>query len=683
MNFIYPQFLWALLAIAVPIIIHLFNFRKFKKVHFSDISLLKQVELETSKKSNIKHLLILLARILAIVALVFAFAQPYWDKPGKNNAVGEKRVSVYVDNSLSMNNSWNEFTLLDNAKKQARLVAQSYSQSDKFQLITNEFKPIHQRFLTKEEFLNELDEIVISSKSRKLSQVEQKQVDFLKKDVSQNKFAVYISDFQKSTANLANLHLDSSIQLAFLPVVSNTSGNVSIDSIWFDSPVRMVNKKEQLFVKLVNTTNDDLQVKLELSLNGQVKGLLNSDVLMNSEKIVSLDYQVQNPGKVEGKLRISEYPDPAAVFDDSYYFSYLLKEESKVLVINESSENLNAEKGSVNQLFSNDAFFKVTNTLSSSINYALFSSSDLIILNEVNRYSSGFISQLLAYAEAGGTILYIPNSNPDLASNNELLIATSSARITRKDTANTQVSYLDFENPFFQDVFEKTPKNMDLPILSQQFVFDFRSPSARRSLIKTENGNHFLVENFIGKGKFYSLSVPLSPSFSNFTSHSLFVTTLLRIAESSGINQVVSVTTETDKLRIKEEGINTNNLRVKNQQGSIDFIPETESFGGEMAVLLNGKLIESGNYELVSEEKIVAAFGVNYQQEESDFEAYTTQELKKQISRNWVTVIDVSKSAKSSGSAELLDSSNKLWKWFVLLALLFLAIEILLIKFLK
>ena len=78
MNFLYPQFLWALLAIAIPIIIHLFNFKKFKKVYFSDLRLLKEVEMETSKKSNLKHLLILLSRILAIAALVFAFAQPFF-----------------------------------------------------------------------------------------------------------------------------------------------------------------------------------------------------------------------------------------------------------------------------------------------------------------------------------------------------------------------------------------------------------------------------------------------------------------------------------------------------------------------------------------------------------------------------------------------------------------------------
>jgi len=683
MNFIYPQFLWALLAIAVPIIIHLFNFRKFKKVYFSDVRMLRQVELETSKKSNIKHLLILLMRILAITALVLAFAQPLWKKEGQANSVGEKLVTVYVDNSLSMNNSWTEFTLLDHVKKQARTLAQSFAQSDKFQLITNEFDPVHQRFLTKEQFLTEVDEIEISSNTRRLDQIEQKQLDFLKKEYAQNKYAFYLSDFQRSTANLGQLEMDSTIQLTFVPILPESIGNVFIDSVWFDSPVRMVNKKEQLFVKLVNSTSDDLQVKLELSLNGQVKGLVNADVLMNSEKVVTLDYVIQNPGKVEGKLSVSEYPNPTAIFDDTYYFSYLLKEESKVLVINELPEYLAAKNGSINQLFSNDPFFKVTNVVSSSINYGLFAESDLIILNEVKQYTSGLISQLLTYCEAGGSILYIPSSQPDLTSNNELLLAGASGRITKKDTANTKISYLELENPFFKDVFQKTPKNMDLPVVLQSYVIRFSGKSSRQNLMKTQNGHPFLVESTIGKGKFFSLSVSLSPSFSTFTSHSLFVTTLLRIAESSGVNQEIALTTETGKLRIREEGISGENIRIVGRRQQLEFIPETELVGGELEVFLNGELSESGNYEVVSQEKVVAAFGVNYHRDESDFEGYTLEDLQPFAAQPWVKLLDVSALRNSGESSQFIDSSRKLWKWFVLLALVFLVCEILLIKILN
>ena len=246
MNFLYPQFLWALLAISIPIIIHLFNFKRFKKVYFSDLKLLKEVEMETSKKSNLKHLLILLARILAIAALVFAFAQPYFKKNEIGSSQGEKLVSVYFDNSFSMNNVAQEFTLLDKAKEQAENVANLYNQSDKFQLITNDFVLKHQRFVTRQEFIDLVQEVTTSSVTRKLTQVEQKQLDFLNKEGSQNKFGYYISDFQKSTSNLESLKQDSTLITNFVHLSPELTGNVFIDSVWFDSPIRVVKKKENI-----------------------------------------------------------------------------------------------------------------------------------------------------------------------------------------------------------------------------------------------------------------------------------------------------------------------------------------------------------------------------------------------------------------------------------------------------
>ena len=69
MKFLYPEFLWALSLIAIPIIIHLFNFRKFKKIYFSDISLLKEVKEETKSRSQLKHLSTL-SDYLSIITLL-------------------------------------------------------------------------------------------------------------------------------------------------------------------------------------------------------------------------------------------------------------------------------------------------------------------------------------------------------------------------------------------------------------------------------------------------------------------------------------------------------------------------------------------------------------------------------------------------------------------------------------
>ena len=74
--FLYPAFLWALMAISIPVIIHLFNFRRYKKVYFTNVKFLKELQHESKSKSRLKEILILIARCLAIASLVFAFSQP-------------------------------------------------------------------------------------------------------------------------------------------------------------------------------------------------------------------------------------------------------------------------------------------------------------------------------------------------------------------------------------------------------------------------------------------------------------------------------------------------------------------------------------------------------------------------------------------------------------------------------
>ena len=119
MKFLYPSFLFALFAIAIPILIHLFNFRRYKKLYFPNVRFLKEVQQQTQAKSKLKHLLVLAARILSIMFLVFAFAQPYLPVSDKKIDNSEKAISIYIDNSFSMEAINDNGLLLNGAKKKS------------------------------------------------------------------------------------------------------------------------------------------------------------------------------------------------------------------------------------------------------------------------------------------------------------------------------------------------------------------------------------------------------------------------------------------------------------------------------------------------------------------------------------------------------------------------------------
>ncbi|MEN8958392.1 MAG: BatA domain-containing protein [Flavobacteriales bacterium] len=679
-----PQFLWALLAIAIPVLIHLFNFKRFKKVYFSDLKLLKEVEMETSKKSNLKHLLILLSRILAIVALVFAFAQPYFNKNKVGSSQGEKLVSVYLDNSFSMSNVAQEFTLLDKAKEQAENIANLYKQSDKFQLITNDFELKHQRFVTRQEFVDLLQEVSPSSATRKLSQVEQKQIDFLNKEPSANKLGYYISDFQKSTADLDNLTQDSTLNTSFVHLSPELTGNVFIDSIWFDSPIRAVKKKENLSAKIVNNSEDDIQVKVELFLNGASEGFMNQDISANSSSEINLNYSINSPGIVNAKLLISEYPNPVSTFDDAFYFSYLLDKTAKVLVINENSSYLNNTSGNINQLFKNDGYFKVKNSSVGSIDYSEFGTSNVIIINGLNEMSSGLVSELMKYTEAGGTVVYFPGTKLNLASSNEFLLALEAGRFLKKDTTNTKVNFLDFQHPMFKDVFEKIPKNIDLPAVSNSYKLSISSRSRVEKLMKLQSGNDFLSKFNYKNGNLYVFAVPLDKEFSNLTGHSVFVTSLLRIVENSGSKQLLSQLISDETISLKDKGYNLESFKIKNKKQGIEFIPETQRNRGELKLFLSEEANQAGNYEIENDGKIIGCFGLNYSRLESYFESFSIEDLKSRLSNSTTSVIDASSNSTGNKDAtQLYEKETKWWKWFILLALIFIALEILIIKLMK
>ncbi|HCS21502.1 MAG TPA: hypothetical protein DIW47_13245, partial [Bacteroidetes bacterium] len=164
MKFLNPQFLWAFGVLAIPIIIHLFNFRRFKKVMFPNLRFLEEVQIQNKNKQQLKKWLVLAARLFALSFLVLAFAGPFI--PGKDDkaAAAGNLLSVYIDNSFSMNAEGTEGELLEVAKNRARNLVAAYGETDRFQLLSNDFEGRHQRAVSKETFLQWVDELGYSAR---------------------------------------------------------------------------------------------------------------------------------------------------------------------------------------------------------------------------------------------------------------------------------------------------------------------------------------------------------------------------------------------------------------------------------------------------------------------------------------------------------------------------------------
>jgi hypothetical protein len=186
MKFVYPEFLWSLLLLAIPIIIHLFNFRRYKTLYFSSLQFIKHVDQQTRSTQKLKHLLVLLSRIFALAALIVAFAQPYKPVSATNSTAGKPVLAIYIDNSFSMTAKGTEGELLSEAREVARKIIEKASLKTLILLHTNKMSGIEQHFISRAEALDRLDKITPIPLTRQIDDVIAWQRNFIEKESETN-----------------------------------------------------------------------------------------------------------------------------------------------------------------------------------------------------------------------------------------------------------------------------------------------------------------------------------------------------------------------------------------------------------------------------------------------------------------------------------------------------------------
>jgi len=671
MKFVYPEFLYALFAIAIPVIIHLFNFRKFKRVYFSNVSFLKEVKHETQSKSQLKHILVLISRILAITFLVFAFAQPFIpsnsSKSNTNNAVG-----IYIDNSFSMESVGENASLLDEAKLKAVEIVSSYKKTDHFIICDNTFSPESQRLLGSEDAIDKIEDIQITSQTRSMSSSVLRLKDVLTEQEKVNSFVYLISDFQKSTSDLDKFTKDSITPVFLLPVVANQVSNLFIDSCWFSSPTHIQFQQEELMVQINNNSNNDLEnIPLKLYVNNQLVSPASFSVKANEKTIVQFNFQNKTTGIQNGKIEIRDHP---VTMDDDFYFSYQISNNINVLEIKtkETGNELQA-------IYTTDSIFNFSSYDIAQLDYSLIKKSELVILNNLNEISSGLASSINSFVINGGSLVIIPSNQIDINSYREFLSLLTVDYYTKLDTSLNQIKSIAYQHQVYQNVFEGKPaENINLPKINQHYVLSGNSNSFKNNILTLKNGEPTLTEYKIEKGKVYLSSIS---NQTNFSKHALFVPTFYNIGllsqPSYPISYTIGENSSLDLDRVENESV----FHIKG--ANFDIIPKTQSTNFYTTVFLSNGINQSGNYSL-SSKNLEIGLAYNYNRIESDLTCNTQEELNEQITTLSINAQLLSADINSMGSTiNEINSGKKYWKLCIILALLFLAAEIALIKLLK
>jgi hypothetical protein len=679
MQFVYPEILFGLLALAIPIIVHLFNFRKFKRVVFSNVSFLKEVKQETQSKSRLKHLLILASRMLAIAAIVLAFAQPFIPVDDSDTSAGKKVVSLYIDNSFSMEAENEDGRLIDLARNQALEIVDAYQATDLFHVVTNDFEGRHQFLVNKDEVVELIDEIQISPTTRNISDVVARQLEALSQSDISAKTAYIISDLQKSTHDFETMNADTAVNFRLVPNVVVDQDNIFIDSVWFDSPVIRANATEQLRIRIGNTNSESIEnIPLKLTIDGSQKAVASFSIEPGQYTDTTLFFTISEPGFHKAEVQIQDHP---VTFDDSYYFSFEVAERINILEIGSGKTNF------VRKVFEDDPYFAFTQVSSLGVDYSDLPNHELIILNELPQISSGLASELSKLTQAGGHVLLIPGKDVDLSSYNAFLSLIDAPSMGGLMSGPRKVSEINLDHFLYKDVFESLPKNIDLPTAQNFYSLGLNSRSKGDQLLTMQGGACFLGEFKSGEGRVYLSAVSLIPTESNFSQHALFVTSLVRIAEFAQRAHRLSYIIGKDELAetFAAPDATQEPFHLTDSRTGLDFLPDFRRTGGTTEIYLHGQPSEAGSYDLQRKEQTVDVFSFNYQRDESDLAFYSPSDANNIIQEMGATNFTILTGGLETLKSEVgeLNDGKKLWPLFIILALLFLVIEIALIKLLK
>jgi hypothetical protein len=687
MQFLFPGFLLALATIAVPIIIHLFYFRRFKRVYFTNVRFLREVKEETSNRQKLRNLLVLLMRCLAIIFLVLAFAQPFIPR-STGVKQGEKAVSVFIDNSFSMAALSKDAPLLERAKQRARDIVSAYGPSDRFQVLTNDFEGRDQRLIGKEDALARIEEVRIGPASRELSRVLLRQQQALNTGTADNKLAYLISDFQENIADFEKFK-DTLTDVTLVPMRAVQENNISIDSAWFESPVQILNQSANLYVQISNRGDAEAEdLRLSLRHDGQTKPVGTLSVPERSTRIDTVSFTILHPGWHEARLNVTDYP---VQFDDDYYFSFYVAERINVLCINGGGPNRY-----LNNAFAGASYFRLENADVRSLDYSRFNTYQLIVLNEPPSVSSGLAQELRNFVRNGGNVLLFPARQADLASYNAFLQNFAAGALGGFDPSPRQASQINTQEFVFRDVYLNRSANLRLPSSQGNYRL---APGRGEQIITYRDGSALLSKYQQGDGALYVYAAPLDETVSDLVRNGeIFVPMLFKMAIAGTRSRQIAYTIGRDEVleashRILATGETVYKLSRVVEEGQPgasgsatvepEFIPEQRVLGSKVLLTPGPQVHDAGWYRLgFNADTTLAEFAFNFDRRESDLRYRTGDALTASLPQNF-QVLDESVEANFT---QVVDEQNQgvvLWRWCIIFALLFLALEVLFLRLWK
>ncbi len=639
MQFKHPEILYALLLLLIPIIVHLFQLRRFQKVPFTNVAFLKEISVQTRKSSTIKKWLTLLTRLLLLAAIIFAFAQPYTSNKKSFNTTQE--TVIYLDNSFSLQAKGDKGPLL---QRSIQDLITSIDNTEVFTLITNNRT---YKNTTLNAIKNELLQLSYSTNQLNYNAALIQAKKSFTKDHSSLKNLIIISDFQQKDEAF-KIEKDSLINLNLVQLKPINTNNITLDSLYAS-----------------NTTTSNLELTVTLknqgeTANGVSVSLFNNDKLLAKSSVDIIDeaktiFTLPINEEINGKITIN---DTQLQFDNTLYFNLNKPDKINVLSINSTDDNF------LKKVYSNTEF-NYQSFAHNQLNYNDIDKQNLIVLNELKTIPSSLNTALNSFKNNGGNLLIIPSDEINLSSYNQLFTNFTLLKYSSNVKQEKRITKINFSHPLLKNVFNNKVNNFQYPKVNNYYPIS----SNNSTILSYEDGKPFLLNS----NNLFIFSSALNNKNSNFKNSPLIVPTLYNIGKQSlqlsnpyyniGVENKIDVNTTLQQDEILT--LISNDSKV---------IPQQQTFKNKVSLITSEAPEFAGIYNITNNTNTIENISYNYNRNESNLRYLNLKNDAVTVSN---TISEVLNTIKSNTKV------NELWKWFIIFALLMLIIEMLILKFFK
>ncbi|MBS1518398.1 MAG: BatA and WFA domain-containing protein [Bacteroidetes bacterium] len=701
MNFLNPAALFGLLAVSVPILIHLLNLRKIRKVDFSTLMFLKEIQKSKMRRIKLKQLLLLLIRICIIIFLVFTFAKPVYEGYSFNSDSGGKStVLIFLDDSFSMDASDGNGPYFSRAKESVKQILKYYKESDEIILIpSSEIGYRKSIGITgaKKEITDSLNTLKTSLKPFKLDDALTKSEQIFRNSVNPNKDVFIVSDFQRNNAGNFNSKTDNSdlkdVNFFLIRTGERTVSNLSLDSFKMISKIPAQFGNIKVSAELTNYSDNNVTGKsIKLYLDDKLTEETSVDVKPKSSATIQFSFIAPASGDLHGYMELGRenFLEDELIQDNKLYFDIYIPGKINVGLIGGQDEFrfINAAINSAREIMQTDAEAKLFDvkmipSISPDIMFQ-----DVLMISLSEKYTENEISLLKEFLNSGKGIFIFPNEFTDISNFNS--VVSSKLDLPKIDKLNADESLnrtlkfgkIDFENPLMSEIFRNSSLNinsdsfLDPPGIKKYFELILNERNVPVMMLSNERA--FIAESELPKGKILISAVSPVTGFSDFPVNNIFPPVMIRSIFYLNSDFGFSGNYYTGSANIIPiKGLKNITDITGPEKNNFELKAELTGSGNDFFILpYSTDTKEKGLYILKDSAGNKFGFSLNNDPAESDPQRMDPEEIKNFFSASGISDVEIiSRTENIADDINSRRNGTSLWKYFLIAAILLTGVE--------